>query len=117
MGTVISTENVGDLPTKNEPLKLLAGQEQINCNDPRWNKLFSFNFNLDQRNKFFNNFKFLFKPTKLNRKLLAHFTEQMNPLLEQLMHNTRETGNFATLIKTLIRRCSELETSAKCEKY
>jgi len=42
--------------------------------------------------------------------------ENINPILEQLMHNTRETGNIATLIKTFNRRCGELEASAKCEK-
>jgi hypothetical protein len=114
MGAVVSAENIVELSTTNEPLKLLAGQEQMNCNDPRWNKLFSFNFNLDQRNRFFL-INFISKKFTL-RKLQSHFMEQMNPLLEQLMHNTRETGNFATLIRTFIRRCSELEASAKCEK-
>ncbi|KAL7080052.1 hypothetical protein ACQ4LE_000580 [Meloidogyne hapla] len=99
MGAVISNENLGEISLQNELLQRLAGRIPLNSNDPYWNKLFSFNFNLDQQNK----------------KIQSNFLENINPILEQLMHNTRETGNFATLIRTFNRRCGELEASAKCE--
>lgn len=56
MGSVISLEE-GDIKT-NELLKRLAEKEPISDNDPYWNKLFSFNFNIQQLSRFFNFFKF-----------------------------------------------------------
>lgn len=46
MGAVISLEN-GDVKT-NELLRRLSGADPISDNDPYWNKLFSFNFNVSQ---------------------------------------------------------------------
>lgn len=48
MGSVVST--VEDLE-ENELLKKLASTESIVDNDPYWNKLFSFNFNMEQMNR------------------------------------------------------------------
>ena len=49
MGTVISTEsNIKE----NELLVRLSGKESISDNDPFWNKLFSFNFTIDETKRF-----------------------------------------------------------------
>lgn len=45
MGSVVSS--VEELE-ENDLLKKLASTESINENDPFWNKLFSFNFNVEQ---------------------------------------------------------------------
>ena len=50
MGSVISS-GADDIKT-NELLKKLSGVETISDNDPYWNKLFSFNFNIDQRSRY-----------------------------------------------------------------
>lgn len=52
MGAVISIDNISEIPLQNELLQRLAGRISLNSNDPYWNKLFSFNFNLDQQNRF-----------------------------------------------------------------
>ncbi|KAI6197392.1 hypothetical protein M3Y94_01218600 [Aphelenchoides besseyi] len=96
MGAVISS--VEELE-ESDLLKRLAGAESISDNDPFWNKLFSFNFNLDQFNKNVQN--------SLVEKCTKH--------LEQLLHNTPNTGNFATLIQVFLRRANEVAESVKCE--
>lgn len=48
MGTVIST--IDDI-AESDLLKRLSGTEKIDENDPFWNKLFSFNFHVDQLDK------------------------------------------------------------------
>uniref|UniRef100_A0A183BPY4 Dymeclin n=1 Tax=Globodera pallida TaxID=36090 RepID=A0A183BPY4_GLOPA len=98
MGCVLSTENVAEV-AENELLKKLAGKEPMNSNDPQWNKMLSFNFLIDQRSR------------RAQNELLLH----VKPLLEELLHNSRETANFSTLIQVVGRRCSELEASVKCE--
>lgn len=48
MGSVVSTvEEIEE----NELLKRFASADPISDNDPFWNKLFSFNFNVDQLNR------------------------------------------------------------------
>lgn len=49
MGSMVST--VEELE-ENELLKRLASTDSVIDNDPYWNKLFSFNFNVDQLNRF-----------------------------------------------------------------
>ena len=51
MGTVISTES--NLK-ENEILIRLSGTQPISDNDPFWNKLFSFNFTIDESKRFYN---------------------------------------------------------------
>lgn len=50
MGSVISLEE-GNIE-ENEILKRLSKTDSISENDPYWNKLFSFNFNIKQLNRF-----------------------------------------------------------------
>ncbi|KAL3090352.1 hypothetical protein niasHS_006804 [Heterodera schachtii] len=97
MGCVLSAENVSEV-AENVLLKKLAGRESMSSNDPQWNKMFSFNFLIDQQ----------------SRRAQNDFLVHANPLLEELLHNSRETANFPTLVRVVGRRCSELEVSVKC---
>jgi hypothetical protein len=51
MGSMVSS--VEELE-ESELLKKLASTESINENDPFWNKLFSFNFNVEQLDRLVN---------------------------------------------------------------
>ncbi|KAI1718559.1 dyggve-Melchior-Clausen syndrome protein [Ditylenchus destructor] len=97
MGSVVSSENE-DIK-QNEILKKLSGTETISDNDPYWNKLFSFNFNIDQ----------------CGRAAQKEFVDNVNDFLQSLLYNTPTSSNFAILIQVFLRRCGELESSAKCE--
>jgi len=96
MGTVISTEsNIKE----NELLVRLSGKEPISDNDPFWNKLFSFNFTIDETKR-------------ANQK---QFYDDLKELLEFFLFNAPTTGNFASLIKVFLRRSTELDISVKCD--
>ncbi|KAI6242101.1 Dymeclin [Aphelenchoides fujianensis] len=96
MGAAIST--VEELE-ESDLLKRLAGPESISDNDPFWNKLFSFNFNLEQ----------------FDRNVQRSLMEKCTKHLENLLHNTANSGNFATLIRVFLRRAGEVGESVKCE--
>jgi hypothetical protein len=97
MGSMVSS--VEQLE-ENELLKKLASTESIIDNDPFWNKLFSFNFNVEQMNK--NVQKDIFK--------------RLDKRFEELLYNTPTSGNFATLVRVFLRRSDEVADSAKCGK-
>ncbi|KAI6242223.1 Dymeclin [Aphelenchoides fujianensis] len=96
MGAAIST--VEELE-ESDLLKRLAGPELISDNDPFWNKLFSFNFNLEQ----------------FDRNVQRSLMEKCTKHLENLLHNTPNSGNFSTLIRVFLRRAGEVGESVKCE--
>ncbi|GMT16532.1 hypothetical protein PFISCL1PPCAC_7829 [Pristionchus fissidentatus] len=96
MGGVISQEtSLAD----NALLKRLAGTDSIVDNDPFWNQLFSFNLKIDDNDS----------------RLAAHIESSVSELLQALMHNTRRTGNVASLIRVFLRRAEQLRESEQYE--
>uniref|UniRef100_A0AC34F4J0 Dymeclin n=1 Tax=Panagrolaimus sp. ES5 TaxID=591445 RepID=A0AC34F4J0_9BILA len=96
MGTVISTES--NLK-ENEILNRLSSNQVISDNDPFWNKLFSFNFTIDES----------------KRRNQKEFYDSLNEFFQAFLYNSSTTGNFATLIKVFLRRHTELDLSAACD--
>jgi hypothetical protein len=96
MGTVISHES--NLQ-ENELLIRLSGTEEISDNDPFWNKLFSFNFTIDES----------------KRRNQKQFYDSLSEIFQTFLYNSSSTGNFATLIKVFLRRHTELDISATCD--
>ncbi|KAH7712679.1 Dymeclin [Aphelenchoides avenae] len=96
MGCVVSSAAE---VAENELLARLAGTEPLSENDPYWNKLLSFNFNIDEQDR---------------RNVKELFTATEN-LLQSFLYNAPTSGNFATFVRMFLRRSAELETSAKCE--
>ncbi|CAD5215569.1 unnamed protein product [Bursaphelenchus xylophilus] len=96
MGTVISTvDDIADC----ELLKKLCDKDNIDENDPFWNKLFSFNIHLDLLDK------------KIQKALLS----KAEGLLQSLLHTSNFSGNFSSLIQVFFRYNKELIESVKCE--
>lgn len=52
----------------------------------------------------------------LFRSAQRDFTNLISELLQSLLYNAPHSNNFATLIQVFMRRCGELDLSAKCEK-
>ncbi|CAD5211084.1 unnamed protein product [Bursaphelenchus okinawaensis] len=96
MGTVIST--VDDI-AECELLKKLCDKENIDENDPFWNKLFSFNIHLDLQDK------------KIQEALLSKGED----LLQSFLHTSSTSGNFSSLVQVFFRYNKELAESVKCE--
>jgi hypothetical protein len=96
MGTVISTES--NLK-ENEILNRLSGAQAISDNDPFWNKLFSFNFTIDES----------------KRRNQKEFYDSLAEFFQTFLYNSSKSGNFATLIKVFLRRHTELDLSAACD--
>lgn len=96
MGGVISQETS---LAENALLKRLAGKDSIVDNDPFWNQLFSFNLKIDDNDS----------------RLAAHIESSVGDLLQSLMHNTRTTGNVASLIRVFLRRAEQLRESEQYE--
>lgn len=113
MGTVISTEsNIRE----NELLVRLSGKESISDNDPFWNKLFSFNFTIDETKRFNRISIYRFTIADNFRVNQKNFYDDLKELLEFFLFNAPTTGNFASLIKVFLRRSTELDISVKCDK-
>lgn len=112
MGSIISAEEVKQIH-ENILLKRLSGSEAISDNDPYWNKLFSFNFNISYTDRYI----FIFNLKLYFRLKQRDLSANINEFLQLLLYNTASTNNFSALIQVFLRRCNELDASITCKKY
>ncbi|KRZ52014.1 Dymeclin [Trichinella nativa] len=92
-GQISSYSKIGD----NLLVRQFVGNEPISVNDPFWNSFLSFN---------------LSHPSLKSEWEM--FEKSIDDSLKSLVHNTVNTGNFASLIQVFIRRASELRESSQC---
>ncbi|KRY55374.1 Dymeclin [Trichinella britovi] len=92
-GQISSYSKIGD----NLLVRQFVGDEPISVNDPFWNSFLSFN---------------LSHPSLKSEWEM--FEKSIDDSLKSLVHNTVDTGNFASLIQVFIRRASELRESSQC---
>ncbi|XP_022911837.2 dymeclin [Onthophagus taurus] len=92
MGTSVSKNQ--DLTT-NEYLLKFVDKDPISQNDPFWNRFLSFNI----------------KPPTSSEDQLA-LDNKTEPLLQKLLVNNLQSGNFGALVKVFLTRCGELLTAA-----
>ncbi|KRZ91811.1 Dymeclin [Trichinella sp. T8] len=92
-GQISSYSKIGD----NLLVRQFVGDEPISVNDPFWNSFLSFN---------------LSHPSLKSEWEM--FEKSIDDSLKSLVHNTVNTGNFASLIQVFIRRASELRESSQC---
>ncbi|OUC47636.1 hypothetical protein D917_06794 [Trichinella nativa] len=90
-GQISSYSKIGD----NLLVRQFVGNEPISVNDPFWNSFLSFN---------------LSHPSLKSEWEM--FEKSIDDSLKSLVHNTVNTGNFASLIQVFIRRASELRESS-----
>ncbi|KAH3746684.1 dymeclin-like [Dreissena polymorpha] len=92
-----NSSSFSDLAT-NQYLIRFASSEAISVQDPFWNQLLSYTF--------------LIPINSSDGKLLE---ESTSLTCKNLAINNCKTGNFGSLVRTFLIRCTELKASAQCE--